>query len=245
MAHLLEIRDLHVSVEDKEILHGINLVVDEGEVHVVMGPNGAGKSTLAQVIMGNPTYEITQGQIIFEGEDITELDTDKRAKLGIFLSFQNPFEIPGVTMQDFLRQAKMQITGEDINSLSFYADLVDLLKELEIDPDYALRYLNVGFSGGEKKKSEMLQMIALDPKFALLDEPDSGLDVDAVKVVSQGARRFIDKSGKSMLIITHHRDILASVHADKVHILKDGRSAMDGDAHLIERIENEGFGWIE
>lgn len=245
MPHLLEVSNLHVKVGDNLILQGVDMVVNPGEIHVLMGPNGAGKSTLVQTIMGHPAYEIVKGSIKINGEEVSELSADKRAKLGAFLSFQNPYEVAGVTLQDFLRQAKIACTGEDIGSLTFYANLVETLRDLDIDDAYALRYLNVGFSGGEKKKSEMLQMSVLDPSLAMLDEPDSGLDVDAVRVVSQMVKQFFDKGNKAIILITHHNEIMRELKIDHAHILKDGRTVLSGGTEIIDRIEAEGYGWID
>ncbi len=237
---VLEIINLQVYAEDKMILNNLNLSVNQGEVHVIMGPNGAGKSTLGYAIMGHPGYSIEEGSILFEGEDITHENTDVRAKKGIFLSFQNPEEVPGITVENFLRTSKMSVTGNPLRVFAFKKELHKKMETLNMDEDYALRYLNVGFSGGEKKKSEILQMLMLDPKLAILDETDSGLDVDAVKIVSKGVEAFKNKMN-SLIIITHNTKILEYLPVDRVHILQNGRITKSGDASLIERIITSGF----
>ena len=205
---LLEIQNLHVRVEEKEILHGVDLTVGQDETHVLMGPNGTGKSTLGYAITGNPTYSVTGGSIIFNGEDITELPVNERAKKGIFLSFQNPLEVPGVTLSAFIRSALEQKTGDRLRLWDFKKKLKETMALLNMDESYAERDLNVGFSGGEKKKAEILQMLMLEPKLAILDETDSGLDVDAVRTVSEGVRLFRERTHGSLLIITHSTRIL-------------------------------------
>lgn len=237
---MLEIKNLHASVEGKEILKGIDLTINKGEVHVIMGPNGSGKSTLTKVIMDHPDYEVTEGEIIFEGQDISDESTDKRAKLGLFLSFQNPEEVEGVSVENFLRTAQINLTGEKPKLLEFKRKLNKELEDLEFDKDYANRYLNVGFSGGEKKKSEILQMKVLNPKLIMLDETDSGLDVDATKIVSREVETFLTKE-KSALIITHHSSILESIKPDYVHIMIDGNIVKTGDSSLIDEIEKDGY----
>lgn len=237
---MLEIKNLHASVEGKEILKGIDLTINKGEVHVIMGPNGSGKSTFTKVIMDHPDYEVTEGEIIFEGQDISDESTDKRAKLGLFLSFQNPEEVEGVSVENFLRTAQINLTGEKPKLLEFKRKLNKELEDLEFDKDYANRYLNVGFSGGEKKKSEILQMKVLNPKLIMLDETDSGLDVDATKIVSREVEAFLTKE-KSALIITHHSSILESIKPDYVHIMIDGNIVKTGDSSLIDEIEKDGY----
>lgn len=237
---MLEIKNLHAKVEDKEILKGIDLKIGKGEVHVIMGPNGSGKSTLTKVIMDHPDYEVTKGEIIFEGEDISDQSTDKRAKLGLFLSFQNPEEVEGVSVENFLRTAQINLTGQKPKLLEFRRKLNRELEDLEFDKDYANRYLNVGFSGGEKKKSEILQMKILDPKLIMLDETDSGLDVDATKIVSREVQIFLTKE-KSALIITHHSSILDSIVPTFVHIMIEGKIVKTGDSSLIDEIEKDGY----
>lgn len=240
MSEMLRITGLKSQVNEKEILKGLDLVVNKGEVHVIMGPNGAGKSTLANVIMGSPKYEVTEGSIIFENEDITEDAVDERAKKGIFLSFQAPQEIPGITVENFLRAAKSQITGEKVKAIQFKKELKEKMSELDIDRSYAQRYLNMGYSGGEKKKNEILQMRILNPKLAILDETDSGLDVDAVRVVSKGVIDF-KSADNAILIITHHNNILDYLNPDVVHVMVDGRIVETGDISLAKEIEKNGY----
>ncbi|MDY3974356.1 MAG: Fe-S cluster assembly ATPase SufC [Veillonella caviae] len=240
MAELLRVENLHVSVEGKEILKGIDLTINKGEIHVVMGTNGAGKSTLANAIMGNPVYEVTEGSITFEGEDITEEDVNNRAKAGIFMSFQNPIAIPGITVENFIRTAKATVTGENVRALAFKKELKSKMDELSFDQSYTQRYVNEGFSGGERKKNEILQMSILDPKLAMLDETDSGLDVDAVRIVSDGVDRFHNENN-AVLIITHHNSILQKLKPDFVHILINGKIVKTGDASLVAEIETKGY----
>lgn len=240
MGKVLEIKNLCVDVDGKQILKNINLTVNSGEVHALMGPNGAGKSTLMNAIMAHPEYVITNGQIFFEGEDITDKKADERAKRGIFMSFQNPEEIQGVNVEEFLREA-LNSQGKDCGgAIKFHKELVKKMESLKIDSSSSKRYVNVGFSGGEKKKNEMLQMSMLDPKLAMLDETDSGLDVDAVKVVSGAIKDFFNKD-KAIIIITHHREILANIKPDYVHVLKDGKLVMTSDANLMSEIEENGY----
>lgn len=237
---LLEIRGLHVEANDREILKGLDLTVNKGEVHVLLGPNGAGKSTLVNTIMGHPQYHVTGGQIFFEGEDITAAKTDERARRGLFLSFQSPEEIPGVSVENFLRTSYGAITQKPVKIFAFKKELDATMEELKIDKSYAERGLNVGFSGGEKKKNEILQMLMLHPKLAILDETDSGLDVDAVKIVSQGVEKF--KSAENgLLIITHNTKILEFVDVTAAHVLVDGRIVRSGDRSLIDEINTSGF----
>lgn len=237
---LLNIENLYASVEEKKIIKGLNLKIDEGEVHVIMGPNGAGKSTLANIVMGHPNYIVTDGRIFFEGEDITDAKTNERAKRGIFLSFQAPEEIPGVTVENFLRTARAAVTGQEIKAFAFHKEVLSKMKELKMDQSYAARYVNVGFSGGERKKSEIFQMLMQNPKLAILDETDSGLDVDAVRTVSSGINQF-KNDHNAILVITHNTKILEKLHADFVHVLVDGRIVRTGDAGLIDQINETGF----
>ena len=238
---LLEIRDLSVSVEEKEILSHIDLTVGQGETHVLMGPNGAGKSTLGYTLMGHPGYEQTGGTITFDGEDLSGLSADKRAKAGLFLSFQNPIEVPGVSLSGFIRNALHERTGQPVKLFSFQKKLAAAMEMLSMDPAYADRDLNVGFSGGEKKKAEILQMLLLQPKLAILDETDSGLDVDAVRTVSQGVQAYQESKDGALLIITHSTRILEALHVDQVHVLVKGQIVKTGDASLIEEINKNGF----
>ena len=238
--NLLDIKGLHAGVEGKEILKGLSLTVGKGEVHVILGPNGSGKSTLMNVIMGHPKYEVTAGSIAFEGEDITQLKTFERARKGLFLSFQTPEEIPGISVENMIRTAKQAVSGERVKLLPFRRKLKEMMAELKIKPEYADRYLNVGFSGGEKKRNEILQLLMLEPKLALLDETDSGLDVDAVQIVSEGVAKFHNEDN-SCLIITHNTRILEKLTVDRVHVLMNGTIVEEGGAELIEEINRRGF----
>ncbi len=237
---LLDIRNLHVRVEDKEILHGVNLQIGAGETHVLMGPNGAGKSTLGYALMGHPKYTITEGEIWFKGERVDTMSPDKRAKAGLFLSFQAPLEVPGLTVSAFIRTA-MEQRGEHLRIAQYNRQLREAMDLLQIDPSYARRDLNVGFSGGEKKKAEILQMHMLKPTLAILDETDSGLDVDAVRTVSAGVAAFQKDESRSLLIITHSTRILESLHVDHTHVLVEGKIAAEGDASLADIINQSGF----
>lgn len=237
---LLEINNLKVKVGDKEILKGVNLEIDKGKVHAIMGPNGAGKSTLVNTIMGHPKYNMTAGDIMIEGKSISDLEVNERARCGIFMSFQYPQEIPGITVENFLRSAKISVSKKKIGILAFRKILKEKLELLKIDESYIKRYLNVGFSGGEKKKNEILQMAVLEPKLAMLDETDSGLDIDAVKIVSEGVSKLRTKEN-SILIITHHNSILEYLKPDYVHILVDGKIVETGNAYLAEEIEKSGY----
>ena len=239
-AELLSVRDLHVQVGEKEILHGVNLSVGTDETHVLLGPNGTGKSTLGYAITGNPAYQVTRGSITFDGEDITQMPVNERAKKGVFLSFQNPLEVPGVTLSAFIRTALEQKSGR-IRLWDFKKKLKETMVLLSMDESYAERDLNVGFSGGEKKKAEILQMLMLEPKLAILDETDSGLDVDAVRTVSAGVRLFREKTHGSLLIITHSTRILEALHVDRTHVMEDGVIVREGDAALVEEINEKGF----
>jgi Fe-S cluster assembly ATP-binding protein len=236
----LEIKDLCATIEGKEILKGVNLTVESGEIHAIMGPNGSGKSTLANVLMGHPSFEITGGQIILDGEDITEMEPDERAQKGLFLSFQYPVEIPGVTVENFLRQAVNSVSGKDYDVIEFNELLQEKLAEFKIDPGFASRYLNQGFSGGEKKRMEILQMLMLNPHFAVLDETDSGLDVDALKIVSDGINKLHDEK-HGVLLITHYNRILEYVVPDRVHVFVDGVVVKSGDKTLATQIEEQGY----
>ena len=241
MSQLLRIENLSASAEDKELLQGITFSVGEGETHVIMGHNGAGKSTLGSVIAGSPEYRITGGKIYFGEEDITDLPADKRARLGIFLSFQNPIEIPGITLSEFLRNALEQITGTRLKLWDFKKKLSAAMELLEMDKSYAERDLNVGFSGGEKKKAEILQLLILEPKLAILDETDSGLDVDAVKTVSKGIEEYRKRTGGALIVITHNTAILDALSVDRTHILTAGKLAAEGGAELVDEVIANGF----
>jgi len=238
---LLNIQNLSVRVTEKPILHNLNLSVGAGETHVLMGPNGAGKSTLGNAIMGNPHYEITDGKIFFDGKDITHDSTDKRAKAGLFLSFQNPIEVPGISLGNFTRGALEAVTGQRMRLLAYKKESERILKLLSMDPSYASRDLNVGFSGGEKKKAEIFQLLMLKPKLAILDETDSGLDVDAVRIVSEGVRIYQEEVKGTLIIITHSTRILESLNVDRTHVLAGGNIIASGDASMIADINENGF----
>ncbi len=237
----LIIKDLHVSVDGKEILKGVDLEVKKGEVVALMGPNGSGKSTLTNAIIGHPKYKVTKGQIIFRGEDITSLKTDERARKGLFVSFQNPEEIPGVTMQNFLKAALSAVKGQKISILDFSKTLKEKMQMLEMDPSFANRYLNEGFSGGEKKRTEILQLAVLEPLIAILDETDSGTDVDALKIIANGINLVKKNSEMGILLITHYQRILNYIRPDKVYIMKVGKIVKEGSSELVEQIEKEGY----
>lgn len=238
---LLQVKDISASVDGKKILYGVNLEVGAGETHVLMGPNGAGKSTLGNVLMGNPGYQLEGGQIIFDGEDITNLSPDKRATAGMFMSFQNPLEVPGISLSSFIRSALIAKTNKPVKIFQFQKQLEETMKLLDMDPDYANRDLNVGFSGGEKKKAEILQLLMLSPKLAILDETDSGLDVDAVRTVSKGIQEYQKKQNGALLIITHSTKILESLDVDYTHVMVKGEIVDSKDASLVEEINREGF----
>jgi len=241
-APLLKIEDLHVAVDDAEILRGVSLEVASGELHAIMGPNGSGKSTLASTIAGNPGYQVTQGRILFRGEDITLWPVDVRAKAGVFMAFQYPEEIPGVPVSQFLRQAVSARKGTELSVLEVRVALTEWMQRLEMDASFASRYLNEGFSGGEKKRNEILQMAMLEPLLAVLDETDSGLDVDALRVVARGVtevRRIQPELG--IVIVTHYRRILQELTPDRVHVFIDGTIVDSGGPELAERLDTEGY----
>ena len=243
---LLEIKDLYASVDDKPILKGVTLTLEAGKIHALMGPNGSGKSTLANVLMGHPKYTITSGLIKLDGEDITKLEPNERAKAGLFLSFQYPSEISGLTISHFLRTALNELRGEGnkISILEFKKLLAEKMDVLGMDKKFLDRYLNDGFSGGEKKRCEILQMAVLNPKLAILDETDSGLDIDALKAVSTGINAVMAPE-KSMLLITHYKRILEYVKPDKLFIIIDGKVVLEGDGSLVDELEEKGYGWIQ
>ena len=241
MAELLNIKNLMVNVGEKEILKGVDLTINENETHVLMGPNGTGKSTLGYAVMGNPKYEITGGSITFKGEDITGLAVNERAKKGIFLSFQTPIEIPGVTLSGFIRSGLERKTGKRIRFFEFKKKLAETMELLNMDPSYGDRDLNVGFSGGEKKKAEILQMLMLEPSLAILDETDSGLDVDAVRTVSKGISLYKERCQGSLIIITHSTRILQSLTVDKAHVMEKGVIVKNGGSELVDKINEKGF----
>lgn len=242
---LLNVNNLTVSIEDdenlKEILHGVNIEINKGETHVLMGPNGAGKSTLGYALMGNPRYITESGEIIFDGKDIVDESADKRAKAGMFLSFQNPLEVPGLPLSSFIRDAVEAVSGKRVRMMQFKKELEKNMEVLNMDKDYANRALNVGFSGGEKKKAEILQLLMLSPKLAILDETDSGLDVDAVRTVSEGVKEYQKRKDGALLIITHSTRILESLKVDYTHIMVDGKIIKTGDASLVDEINEHGF----
>ena len=237
---LLSIEDLHVSAGGTAIIKGITLAVDPGEIHAIMGPNGSGKSTLANTLFGHPGYQVTGGRVIFKGEDITMLSPDKRGRAGMFLGFQYPEEIPGVSVVNFLRTALSNRTGTDYTVLELRLKVMDVMRELEMDPSFADRYLNEGFSGGERKRNEVLQMAVLEPDLAVLDETDSGLDIDALRIVADGVLRLANDE-RGFLIITHYQRVLDYVTPHVIHVLLDGRIVASGGPELAETIEESGY----
>jgi len=241
----LKIENLHVNVETdqgaKEILRGVDLTINQGETHAIMGPNGSGKSTLAYTIAGHPKYEVTEGSITFDGEDVLEMDVNERAQAGLFLAMQYPVEIPGVTVSNFLRTAKTAIDGEAPALRPWIAEMRESMENLRMDPSFTERNVNEGFSGGEKKRHEILQMELLKPRFAVLDETDSGLDVDALRIVSEGVNRVKENTGMGVLLITHYTRILRYIKPDFVHVFVAGRVADEGGPELAERLESEGY----
>lgn len=243
---VLEIKNLHVSIEDKEILKGVDLTIKGGEFHAIMGPNGTGKSTLASAVMGHPLYEITEGSITLDGEDVLEMEVDERARAGLFLAMQYPSEISGVTTSDFLRTAinARREEGDEIPLMKFIKELDETLDYLEIDKSMATRYLNEGFSGGEKKRNEILQLMLLKPEIAILDEVDSGLDIDALKVVSKGINKMRNDNFGT-LIITHYQRLLNYITPDYVHVMMQGRVVKSGGPELAKRLEADGYEWIK
>jgi Fe-S cluster assembly ATP-binding protein len=257
---VLEIRDLHATVEDSEILKGVNLTLHSGEIHAVMGPNGSGKSTLAYVIAGHPHYEVTGGDILLDGESILEMEADERSRAGIFLAFQYPVAVPGVSVANFLRTAVSNVRGYTTKPVEegrvgvigsnlmpmrdFRRELTDKMKEYNVDASFARRYLNDGFSGGEKKRTEVLQMAMLEPKFAILDESDSGLDIDALRVVSDGINKLATEN-RGFLLITHYQRMLNYVKPDKVSIFYQGRIVMTGGPEVAHMLEERGYTWVE
>lgn len=237
---ILKVNGLKSKVEDQEILKGIDLKINTGEIHVVMGPNGAGKSTLANILMGHPAHEVTEGTVDFLGKDLLEMKVDERARAGLFLSFQYPQEVPGVTVDNFLRTAKKEVSGIMPMLRQFNKDVKESLDMLDMDKKYLQRYLNQGFSGGEKKKNEILQMAVLEPKLAILDETDSGLDVDAIRVVYETVQKLANENN-AVLVITHYNKILSYIKPDFVHILVDGKIVKSGDLSLAHEVEAIGY----
>jgi Fe-S cluster assembly ATP-binding protein len=241
---MLKIENLRAEVEEAgEIVKGLNLEVGKGEIHAIMGPNGSGKSTLANVLMGHPRYEATDGSVTFEGEDLLELEPDERAKLGIFLAFQYPSEVPGVSVANFLRSAVNSVREEELSAMEMYRLLQEKMQFLQIDPQFAERYLNEGFSGGEKKRNEILQMLMLNPKLAIMDETDSGLDIDALQVVAKGVNALRGPEF-SAVIITHYSRILRYIEPDYVHVMLDGRLVTSGGKELADELEAKGYDWV-
>jgi Fe-S cluster assembly ATP-binding protein len=240
---MLKIEDLQVEIDGQEIVKGLDLEVDKGEIHAIMGPNGSGKSTLANVLMGHPRYEVTGGSITFQGEDVFELEPDERAKLGMFLAFQYPSEVPGVSVANFLRTAVNSVREEELSAMEMYRLIQDKMKIMQMDPRFAERYLNEGFSGGEKKRNEILQMLMLDPKLAIMDETDSGLDIDALQVVAKGVNELRGPDF-SAVIITHYQRILRYIEPDHVHVMLDGRLVTSGGKELALDLEDKGYEWV-
>jgi Fe-S cluster assembly ATP-binding protein len=251
MSKVLSIDNLHVAIDGKEILKGVNLTVRQGQIHALMGPNGSGKSTLSYALMGHPNYEVTAGSATLDGRDLLAMEPDERAKAGLFLAFQYPTAIPGVTVVNFLRQAVTNVRnpdrkeGEDLIPMrDFRKEIRAAMDELGMDPEFARRYLNEGFSGGEKKRAEVLQLALLRPAFAILDETDSGLDIDAVRVVSEGVNRVAERHATGVLVITHYQRILNYIKPGFVHILYGGRIVECGGPELVEVLEREGYEWV-
>ena len=240
---MLKIENLQVEIDDQEIVKGLDLEVGEGEIHAIMGPNGSGKSTLANVLMGHPRYEVTGGAVTFRGEDVFELEADERAKLGMFLAFQYPSEVPGVSVANFLRTAVNSVREEELSAMEMYRLIQDKMKIMQMDPKFAERYLNEGFSGGEKKRNEILQMLMLDPKLAIMDETDSGLDIDALQVVAKGINELRGPEF-SAVIITHYQRILRYIEPDHVHVMLDGRLVTSGGKELALDLEDKGYEWV-
>jgi Fe-S cluster assembly ATP-binding protein len=244
---LLEIKNLHAKVEDKEILKGINLKVKAGEVHAIMGPNGSGKSTLAQVLAGRENFEVTKGEVLYEGKDLLGLDIEERSRAGIFLAFQYPIEIPGVSNAHFLKTALNAVRKhrglEELDAMDFLALVKDKMKLLQMDPGFLNRGVNEGFSGGEKKRNEILQMAMLDPKLALLDETDSGLDIDSLKIVANGVNA-LRNSERGIVLVTHYQRLLDYIVPDHVHVLSGGQIVASGEKELALHLEEKGYGWV-
>jgi len=244
---LLEVKDLHVSINETEILKNLNLTINKGEIHAIMGPNGSGKSTFSKVLAGHPAYSILKGDILFKGLSILDLEPEQRSHLGIFLAFQYPIEIPGVSNEDFLRlayNAKQKFYNKpEIDPLEFLTVINEKLKLVNMSPVFLSRNVNEGFSGGEKKRNEILQMILLDSELAILDETDSGLDIDALKTISMGINNFMDSS-KSILLITHYQRLLDYIKPDYVHVFQDGKIIKTGSAELAKELENKGYEWL-
>ena len=240
---MLKIENLHVEIDGNEIIKGLSLEVGEGEIHAIMGPNGSGKSTLANVLMGHPRYEVTEGSVTFEDEDVLELEPDERAKMGMFLAFQYPSEVPGVSVANFLRTAVNSVREEELSPMEMYRLLQEKMQIMQMDPKFAERYLNEGFSGGEKKRNEILQMLMLQPKLAIMDETDSGLDIDALQVVARGVNEMRNPEFSAVLI-THYQRILRYITPDYVHVMLDGRIVTSGSKELAVELEEKGYDWV-
>jgi Fe-S cluster assembly ATP-binding protein len=240
---VLKVENLRVEIDGQEILKGLDLEVGKGEIHAIMGPNGSGKSTLSNVLMGHPRYEVTGGQITFMGEDVMEMEADERAKLGMFLAFQYPSEVPGVSVANFLRTAVNSVREEELSPMAMYRLIQEKMKVMQMDPKFAERYLNEGFSGGEKKRNEILQMLMLEPKLAIMDETDSGLDIDALQVVSKGVNELRGPEF-SAVIITHYQRILRYIEPDYVHVMLDGRIVTSGGKELALELEEKGYDYV-
>ncbi len=240
---MLKIENLHAEIDGQEILRGVDLEVNQGEIHAVMGPNGSGKSTLSNILMGHPRYDVTGGSITFFGEDVMELEPDERAKLGMFLAFQYPSEVPGVSVANFLRTAVNSVREKELSPMEMYRLLQEKMGVMQMDPKFAERYLNEGFSGGEKKRNEILQMLMLEPKLAIMDETDSGLDIDALQVVSRGVNELRGPEF-SAVIITHYQRILRYIEPDRVHVMLEGRMVTSGDKELANTLEEKGYDWV-
>ncbi len=245
---LLEIKDLHAGIEGREILKGLNLQIDKGEIHAIMGPNGSGKSTLAKVLAGHPSYEVLSGEVIYEGKNLLELEPDERARAGVFLAFQYPVEVPGVSNSQFLRLAyneKMKHLGEEeLDPLEFNDLLKERAKIVEMDSSFFKRSVNEGFSGGEKKRNEILQMAVLQPKLAVLDETDSGLDIDALRIVAEGVNK-LRNADKAIILVTHYQRLLNYIEPDFVHVLADGKIVKEGGKELALELEEKGYDWVK
>ena len=240
---MLKIENLRVEIDGNEIVKGLDLEVGKGEIHAIMGPNGSGKSTFANVLLGHPRYEVTDGTVTFEGQDVLELEPDERAKLGMFLAFQYPSEVPGVSVANFLRTAVNSVREEELSPMEMYRLLQEKMAVMQMDPKFAERYLNEGFSGGEKKRNEILQMLMLDPRLAIMDETDSGLDIDALQVVARGVNE-VRGPEFSAVIITHYQRILRYIEPDRVHVMLDGRIVTSGGKELADVLEDKGYDWV-
>jgi len=240
---MLKIDNLHAEIDGNEILKGLSLEVGKGEIHAIMGPNGSGKSTLSNVLMGHPRYEVTEGTATFMDQDIFELEADERAKLGMFLAFQYPSEVPGVSVANFLRTAVNSVREEELSVMEMYRLLQEKMSIMQMNPKFAERYLNEGFSGGEKKRNEILQMLMLEPKLAIMDETDSGLDIDALQVVAKGVNELRGPEF-SAVIITHYQRILRYIEPDHVHVMLDGRIVTSGAKELADELEDKGYDWV-